>query len=128
MGAEESPMSDVTVVGSSRAALRGKLGVETHPAAAGLDARRALQLGLGLGLGIAFRPTVRAGLIWVFAQAFGGILASGATDPNSGPLLALLALTYWPARPGSYWPVRPAMAGAAVPIAPPAAAEGNLGR
>jgi hypothetical protein len=39
-----------------------------------------------------------AAVIWVFVQAFGGILASGATDPNSGPLLALLALSYWPAR------------------------------
>jgi hypothetical protein len=28
------------------------------------------------------------------------ILAGGATDPNSGPLLALLALAYWPAKPG----------------------------
>lgn len=36
--------------------------------------------------------------IWVFAEALGGILAGGATDPNSGPLLALLALAYWPAR------------------------------
>jgi hypothetical protein len=41
---------------------------------------------------------VVAAVIWVFAEAFGGILASGATDPNSGPLLALLALAYWPAR------------------------------
>ncbi len=37
-------------------------------------------------------------VIWVFAQALGGILAGGATDPNSGPLLILLALAYWPAR------------------------------
>jgi hypothetical protein len=37
-------------------------------------------------------------VIWVFAQALGSILAGGATDPNSGPLLALLALAYWPAR------------------------------
>ena len=36
-------------------------------------------------------------VIWVVAQGLGGILASGATDPNSGPLLALLALAYWPA-------------------------------
>jgi hypothetical protein len=41
---------------------------------------------------------VVATFIWVFAQAFGGILASGATDVNSGPLLALLALAYWPHR------------------------------
>jgi len=39
--------------------------------------------------------------IWVFAQALGGIIASGATDPNSGPLLILLALAYWPARRAS---------------------------
>ncbi|HEX3713917.1 MAG TPA: hypothetical protein VHV09_14080 [Trebonia sp.] len=38
-------------------------------------------------------------LIWVFAQAVGGIIASGSTDPNSGPLLVLLALAYWPASP-----------------------------
>jgi hypothetical protein len=36
-------------------------------------------------------------LIWVLAEAFGGILAGGATDPNSGLLLVLLALAYWPA-------------------------------
>jgi len=41
---------------------------------------------------------VVAAFIWVFAQAFGGILATGATDVNSGPLLALLALAYWPLR------------------------------
>jgi hypothetical protein len=39
-----------------------------------------------------------AGLIWVIGEAFGMILAGGATDPNSGPLLALLALAYWPAK------------------------------
>jgi hypothetical protein len=40
-------------------------------------------------------------VIWVVAQAFGGILAGGGTDPNSGPLLVLLALAYWPLRPAS---------------------------
>ncbi len=39
---------------------------------------------------------VLAALIWIFGEAFGGILAGGATDPNSGPLLILLALAYWP--------------------------------
>jgi hypothetical protein len=34
--------------------------------------------------------------IWVATQNFGGILAGGATDPNSGPLVILLALIYWP--------------------------------
>jgi hypothetical protein len=37
-------------------------------------------------------------MIWVFGEAFGMIMAGGATDPNSGPLLVLLALAYWPAR------------------------------
>jgi hypothetical protein len=39
---------------------------------------------------------VMAAFIWVFGQAFGQILTGGATDPNSAPLLALLALAYWP--------------------------------
>jgi hypothetical protein len=34
--------------------------------------------------------------IWVAVQNFGGILAGGATDPNSGLLVILLALVYWP--------------------------------
>jgi hypothetical protein len=41
---------------------------------------------------------VVAAVIWVVGEAFGAILAGGATDPNSGLLLILLALTYWPAR------------------------------
>lgn len=36
------------------------------------------------------------GAIWVAVQNFGGILAGGATDPNSGLLVILFALTYWP--------------------------------
>ena len=39
---------------------------------------------------------VVATVIWVFGQAFGGIFTGTATDPNSGPLLVLLALAYWP--------------------------------
>jgi hypothetical protein len=39
---------------------------------------------------------VVAMVIWVFGEALGAILAGGATDVNSGPLLVLLALAYWP--------------------------------
>jgi hypothetical protein len=39
---------------------------------------------------------VVAAFVWVFGEAFGQLLTSGATDPNSGPLLALLVATYWP--------------------------------
>ena len=60
---------------------------------------------------------VTAAVIWVCAQALGGILAAGATDPNSGPLLILLALAYWPSRPAA--PGRS-------PERALAAAEGNL--
>ncbi len=51
------------------------------------------------------RTVVRAGVvaaamlaaaIWVVAQAFGGIAGGQSTDPGSGPLLILIAITYWP--------------------------------
>ncbi|HSZ39861.1 MAG TPA: hypothetical protein VK817_07875 [Trebonia sp.] len=41
---------------------------------------------------------VVSAMIWVVGEAFGMILAGGATDANSGPLLALLALAFWPVR------------------------------
>ncbi len=34
--------------------------------------------------------------VWVGIENVGGILAGGATDPNSGPVVMLLILTYWP--------------------------------
>jgi hypothetical protein len=40
---------------------------------------------------------VLAAVLWLVVQALGGLLAAGATDPESGPLLALLALAFWPA-------------------------------
>jgi hypothetical protein len=42
-------------------------------------------------------------VIWVAVQNFGGELAGGATDPNSGLLVLLFIATYWPqpAEPGS---------------------------
>jgi hypothetical protein len=80
---------------------------------------------VGLGIGIAWRPTVRLALgasalwalgVWWFGEGLGGVLAGSAspvngalaeglggiftgsgTDPNTGPLLALLALAFWPA-------------------------------
>ena len=44
--------------------------------------------------------------IWVATENFGGILAGGATDPNSGPLVILVALTYWPLTMGGATPDR----------------------
>jgi hypothetical protein len=37
-------------------------------------------------------------VIWVAGEDLGAILAGGGTDVNSGPLLALLAVAYWPGR------------------------------
>ncbi|MCQ4081061.1 hypothetical protein NGB36_10720 [Streptomyces sp. RB6PN25] len=48
-------------------------------------ARVAVMLALALAL-----------VIWVVGEALGGIFTGQGTDPNSGPLLALLALAYWP--------------------------------
>jgi len=53
---------------------------------------------------------VVAAVIWVFGEALGTILTGGGTDPNSGPLLALLALCYWPVRTAVPAPARTAAA------------------
>jgi hypothetical protein len=39
---------------------------------------------------------VVAVVIWVVGENVGAILAGSATDPNSGPLLVLVAIAYWP--------------------------------
>ncbi len=41
---------------------------------------------------------VLAAGIWVAGQDVGGILTGSGTDPDSGPLLILLVLAYWPVR------------------------------
>jgi hypothetical protein len=86
-------------------------GLETHAAAVldhqGLAASVVLAVALAVIAAGVFlpRPLARGALvlaivvaafIWVFGEAFGQILTGGATDPNSAPLLALLALAYWP--------------------------------
>lgn len=48
------------------------------------------------GLVVAF---LLAGVIWVFGEGFGMPFQGMATDPNTGPALALLAAAYWPLRP-----------------------------
>jgi len=45
---------------------------------------------------------VFSAVIWVVVQAFGGVFLGMATDPNTGPLLALVAVAYWPARAAVY--------------------------
>jgi hypothetical protein len=57
------------------------------------------------GAARAARPVIVLALVlavflWL-AQGLGGIFTGGSTDPNSGPLLILLALAYWPATQAS---------------------------
>jgi hypothetical protein len=61
-------------------------------------------------------------VIWLVGQDLGEVLAGNATDVNSGPLLALIALAYWPLRthPG---PPRRRRA----PARPAAGTEGGAG-
>ncbi|MGD0702383.1 MAG: hypothetical protein ABSA02_21190 [Trebonia sp.] len=66
-----------------------------------------------LGLAI-----VVAVVIWFVGEGLGTILTGGGTDPNSGPLLVLLTLTYWP--------LRTVPAGTAAAPALSADAEGEL--
>jgi hypothetical protein len=40
---------------------------------------------------------VAAGALWAAGQDFGGLFTRTTTDPDTGPLLALLAVAYWPA-------------------------------
>ena len=39
-----------------------------------------------------------AAAIWVLGESFGQILSGQGTDPNTGPLLILIALAFWPLR------------------------------
>jgi hypothetical protein len=59
-----------------------------------------------VAVGVWIRPATRAALvlavvialvIWL-AEGFGGIFTGEGTDPNTGPLLVLLAACYWPSR------------------------------
>src|SRR5260370_974398 len=62
----------------------------------------------GIALGVFLPPAaaraavvlavVVAALIWIVGEDFGAIFTGSGTDPNSGLLLALLAVANWPAR------------------------------
>jgi hypothetical protein len=51
---------------------------------------------------------VLSAVIWVVGEALGALFGGQGTDPNSGPLLALLVFVYWPSiartRPGRALP------------------------
>jgi hypothetical protein len=47
--------------------------------------------------GLIVLALVVSAVIWVVGEALGGVFGGQGTDPNTGPLLALIALAYWPA-------------------------------
>lgn len=117
-------------------------GLENHAAALldhqGLAASIVLAVALIVIAAGAFLPPplargalilalVVAAFIWVFGQAFGQILTGGATDPNSAPLLALLALAYWPAATAGT-PAHRTREAARPPVMAAGQAEGNDAR
>jgi hypothetical protein len=70
--------------------------------------------GVAIFVPAAVRPAVTlsiilAAAIWVIGENFGGILTGQATDPNTGPLLVLVALAFWPLR------IAPRAAGSVTP-------------
>jgi hypothetical protein len=56
--------------------------------------------------------------IWIVGENLGGMLTGMATDPNTGPLLILLAAAYWPPRPQPPHPDPEPPAPTAVPAGP----------
>ena len=86
------------------------------PASAPASARRAV---IVLAVAVAI-------VLWL-AQGLGGMLTGSGTDPDSGPLLALLALAFWPlAAPAPpAVPAPPAGPAASAASAPPAAFPGS---
>ena len=90
----------------------GAAGVLAHRGLAASIVLAVLLAAIAVGVFLP-EPAVRAAVvlavvvslaIWVVGEDLGGILAGGATDPNSGLPLALLALAYWPARAGAASP------------------------
>jgi hypothetical protein len=41
---------------------------------------------------------VLSAVLWVVGQGFGDVFSGSGTDPNSGPLLMLVAAAFWPRR------------------------------
>ncbi len=49
--------------------------------------------------GVVVAAIVVSAFIWLIGEAAGAVFGGQSTDVNSGPLLALIALAYWPQRP-----------------------------
>ena len=72
-----------------------------------LTARLTLVLAVALSL-----------IIWVVGQGFGDVFSGSGTDPNTGPLLILLAAAFWPRRAASPVPASEPAEGRALSLDP----------
>lgn len=112
IGSGRSPAALQDLVSSTAAGEPGWLArIDRSSGSLLLNHGTAIAFGLSIvclivALGVFLRPRMTRvtlvlaivvfSLVWVAVQNFGGVLAGGATDPNSGPLVILLALLYWP--------------------------------
>ncbi len=108
-------------------------GVDSHLAAFLTSHGPAVAVVLAIALALVAvsvfrpRPLARAGVvlaivtaafIWI-AEGLGGILTGGGTDPNSGLLLALLAVAFWPLATGALSATaQPHLVATAQPVSP----------
>ena len=86
------------------ATLTARGGTQAAIVTIGLAAAFALAA-VGVFAPAAMRPAllvavIAALVIWTAGENFGGLVSGSATDPNSGPLLVLIALAFWPAGAG----------------------------
>jgi len=55
-------------------------------------------LSVTTGRALIVTAVVLSTVIWVVGQGLGGVFSGSGTDPNSGPLLILVAAAFWPRR------------------------------
>ena len=85
---------------ASSSSLTAGGGTKAAVVAVGFAAAFALAA-VGLLIPVATRSAlvlavIAALALWVAGEDFGGILSGSGTDPNTGPLLVLIALAFWP--------------------------------
>lgn len=88
----------ITSLMNGLSSLAGQRGTEISVVLAVLCAFTAVGVLGGRAIRPALILAMALGLLFWAAEGFGGILTGQGTDPNTGPILILLAACYWPAR------------------------------
>jgi hypothetical protein len=96
-GGEPAWLADVNSRAAGFAATHGE-GLTLTLALISLTIAFAVFAPVALARGILVFAILVAAVIWIGVQDLGGIFGREGTDPNSGPLLALMAAAYWPFR------------------------------